>query len=67
MNEGPHTGRGPKGYRRPDERIEEDANERLTRHAALGATNITVTVENGQITLEGTVDSRQSKRLGRMC
>jgi hypothetical protein len=63
MNEGPHTGRGPKGYLRPDERIEEDANECLTRHGALDATNITVTVDNGEITLEGTVDSRRGKRL----
>jgi hypothetical protein len=63
MNEGPHIGLGPKGYSRSDERIEEDANERLTRHGRVDARNVAVSVENGEITLEGTVDSRLSKRL----
>jgi osmotically-inducible protein OsmY len=63
MKEGPHSGRGPSGYRRLDERIEEGANERLTPHGELDASGIKVHVENGEITLEGTVDSRRSKRM----
>jgi hypothetical protein len=60
---GPHTGRGPKGYQRSDEAIEVEANARLTYHGELDATNIKVRVENGEITLEGTVDSRRAKRM----
>jgi BON domain len=61
--EGPHTGRGPKDYRRSDERIQEEACDVLTRHGHIDATNIQVRVENGEITLEGAVNSRQEKRL----
>lgn len=63
MREGEHTGRGPKGYRRADERILEDANDRLTLHGAVDASDITVSVEKGEITLEGTVESRRVKRI----
>jgi hypothetical protein len=44
-------------------RIEEDVNERLTWHPYLDATDIHVRVNDGEVTLEGTVDSRQAKRL----
>jgi hypothetical protein len=60
---GPHSGRGPRGYQRSDARIEEDVNERLTNHGMLDATGIQVRVENGEVTLTGTVESRQAKRL----
>jgi hypothetical protein len=58
-----HAGRGPKGYRRSDERIEEEINERLTRHPGIDATDIEVMVKSGEVRLSGTVDSRQTKRL----
>lgn len=58
-----YAGRGPKGYRRSDARIEEDINERLTAHPAIDATDITVRVHDGEVTLEGQVDGRQAKRL----
>ena len=60
---GPHYGRGPKGYQRSNERIQEDLCERMTHHGYLNAEDIEIEVNNGQITLKGTVDSRQSKRL----
>jgi osmotically-inducible protein OsmY len=60
---GIHTGEGPQDYQRSDERIQEDANERLTRHGQLDAGNIQVKTENGEVTLEGTVDSRRDKRM----
>ena len=57
----PHRGKGPKGYRRSDERIKEDINDRLSE-GYLDATDITVAVENGEVTLSGTVNSRADKR-----
>jgi len=60
---GPHSGRGPQGYQRSDGRIEEDVCEHLTHHGMLDATGIRVQVENGEVTLTGTVESRQAKRL----
>src|SRR5690606_13938578 len=53
---------GPKDYTRSDERIREDANDRLTDDPRIDASNITVTVESGEITLNGTIDSRAEKR-----
>jgi len=60
---GPFSGQGPKGYKRSDERILEDVCERLTQHGRLDARDIDVKVENGEVTLSGTVDSRQAKRI----
>ncbi|HBY99442.1 MAG TPA: hypothetical protein DEP84_36805 [Chloroflexi bacterium] len=59
---GPYTGVGPQGYQRSDERIHEDVCERLTHHGQIDASNIQVNVDSGEVTLEGTVDSRQAKR-----
>lgn len=60
---GPYTGRGPKGYSRSDERIHEDVCERLSAHGAIDAREIELRVENGEVTLEGTVENRRTKRL----
>ncbi|MGH9457473.1 MAG: BON domain-containing protein [Thermoanaerobaculia bacterium] len=60
--EGPYTGRGPKGYQRSDERIREEVSERLMEDDRLDASNIEVRVENGEVTLTGTVDGRRMKR-----
>lgn len=60
---GPYTGRGPRGYRRSDERIREDVCEQLSEHGHLDASDIEVTASDGEVTLAGTVDSRRSKRL----
>jgi osmotically-inducible protein OsmY len=56
-------GRGPKNWRRNDERIREEVNERLTYHDGVDATDIDVTVDNGEITLNGHVGSRWEKRI----
>jgi osmotically-inducible protein OsmY len=60
---GRFSGRGPKGYRRSDERIQEEINEILTRHGDIDATDIEVRVQQGEVTLTGTVDDRWAKRL----
>jgi hypothetical protein len=60
---GPFTGRGPRGYQRSDERIKEDVSDRLTQHGQIDATDIEVRVENCEVTLIGTVDSREAKRM----
>jgi len=57
-----HAGRGPKGYRRSDERIREDVNERLTGDYYLDAHDVDVSVSDGVVTLTGRVDSRRDKR-----
>jgi hypothetical protein len=56
-----HRGRGPRDYTRSDARITEDLNERLTDDDDLDASNITVRVNDGVATLEGTVESRWLK------
>jgi len=58
-----HSGRGPKGYVRTDERIREDVCDRLSWDDEVDATDITVRVENGEVTLEGSVETRHMKRL----
>ncbi|THD63523.1 BON domain-containing protein [Phenylobacterium sp.] len=58
---GAHRGRGPQGYKRADERINDDAHERLTDDHWLDASNISLSVSGGEVTLSGTVDSREAK------
>lgn len=60
---GPYVGRGPKGYRRSDERIFEDVCERLTTHPSIDASDIEVKVSDGDVTLTGRVESRTVKHL----
>jgi len=55
-------GRGPKNYRRSDERIKEDVNDRLSDDYYLDASDVEVAVENSEVTLTGTVNSRNDKR-----
>lgn len=62
-----HRGRGPSGYTRSDERIKEDANDHLTHDPSVDASNITVSVEGGEVTLNGTVSSRFAKRRAEDC
>jgi len=58
-----YRGRGPKGYRRSDETIKEDACEALYRSSGVDATNIEVFVQKGIITLKGFVEDRDQKRM----
>ncbi len=60
--QGRYSGRGPQGYQRSDERIQEDVNEALMWHGDVDASNITVRVSGGEVTLEGTVEDRWQKR-----
>lgn len=57
-----HRGRGPKSYIRSDERIREDVNDRLTEDVWIDASEIEVSVADGEVTLSGTVEDRRSKR-----
>lgn len=63
LRRGSHAGRGPKGYQRGDDRIKEDVCEAFTRNDELDPSEIEIRVERGEITLTGTVDSREAKRL----
>jgi hypothetical protein len=60
---GPFTGRGPRGYQRSDDRLWEDVCECLTQLGRLDASEIDVKVNNGEVTLTGTVSSREEKRM----
>lgn len=56
-------GRGPKGYRRSDERIKEIVCDCLSEDPSIDASDITVDVKDGEVTLTGTVSDRRVKRL----
>ncbi len=59
-----HRGRGPKNYRRSDERIKEDISDRLTDYPYLDASDIEIEVNSGgEVVLTGMVESRYSKRM----
>ena len=57
-----HRGRGPANYTRSDERILEDACDQLTQDWDVDARNVQVSVQNGEVTLDGTVENRRQKR-----
>jgi hypothetical protein len=63
IDEEPYVGIGPEYYQRPDKFIYEDVNDALMMHGYLNARHIQVKVNDGIVTLEGKVISRQSKRL----
>jgi osmotically-inducible protein OsmY len=54
--------RGPRARRRSDERIHKDVNDRLIDDTNLDASDIEVSVDNGMVTLSGSVDSLWDKR-----
>ena len=58
-----HHGKGPKGYKRSDERIHDEICERLTRHPLVDASLVEVHVQNGEVTLTGEVLDRRMKHL----
>lgn len=57
-----HAGKGPKNYRRPDDRIRDDVNDRLTDEWNVDASDIEVNVINGEVILSGFVLDRYQKR-----
>jgi hypothetical protein len=58
---GGFSGKGPKNYTRSDDRIREDVCDRLSYDDEVDASDITVTVQQGEVTLEGTVEDRRAK------
>ena len=56
-------GVGPRNYTRSDERITEDVNDRLNDNPYIDASDIQVKVKQGEVILEGNVDSRYAKHL----
>ncbi|HEY4218283.1 MAG TPA: BON domain-containing protein [Gemmatimonadaceae bacterium] len=58
-----HYGRGPRGYRRSDDRIRESICDRLTVSEAVDASDMEVGVHDGIVTLSGSVEDRPQKRM----
>jgi hypothetical protein len=56
-----YRGRGPKNYTRSDERIQEDISERLWDADEVDASDVTVEVKDGVVTLSGNVEQRRIK------
>lgn len=61
------VGKGPKGYRRQDATIHEEVCEALKRDRMVDATDIEVEVNEGNVTLRGTVPNRLSKKEAENC
>ncbi len=59
---GPNRGKGPRDYVRGDDRILEEACDRLSHDGRLDAREIELKVEAGEVTLNGQVKSREDKR-----
>lgn len=66
-SEGSYSGRGPKGFKRSDERIKEEVCEMLTRDRSIDAEDIEVDVKEGEVTLSGTVPDRRMKHMAEDC
>jgi len=62
VNSGPYKGKGPKGYKRSDERIKEDVCDRLCDNPMIDASDIDIKVDGSEVILTGTVESRDDKR-----
>jgi hypothetical protein len=58
---GPHAGRGPKNYRRSDDRIREELCDRLMAHPEIDAGEIEVEVKEAHVVLRGSVPDRRTK------
>lgn len=57
-----YAGRGPKDYHRSDDRVREEISDRLTDDHQVDASEISIQVQNGEVTLTGTVNDRGQKR-----
>lgn len=62
-----HAGKGPKGYKRSDDRIREEVSDALEQDSQIDASEIEVSVKEGVVTLSGTVESRHLKRMAEDC
>lgn len=63
MERGRFAGHGPKGYKRSDERIREDVCDALMMHPDIDASEIEIKVNDGEVSLSGTVQDREDKWL----
>ncbi len=63
VSPGLHAGRGPRGYRRADTRVHEEICEKLTEDSHIDASEVEVSVENGEVLLTGIVETRRLKHL----
>lgn len=59
---GPHRGKGPKDYKRSEDRIREDVCDRLSDDDRIDASNVQVQIQNNEVILSGTVRSKEEKR-----
>lgn len=64
---GSHAGKGPKDFRRSDERLREEVSWRLRADPDIDASEILLSVQDGEVTLEGSVPDRQTKRDAAEC
>ncbi len=64
---GDYSGKGPKNYKRSDQRIYEDICELLNQATEVDARDIEVLVHRGEVTLKGTVPNHRMKLLAEKC
>ena len=62
MRDKSHYGKGPSNYTRSDDRIKEDVSDTLSEDWHIDASEIEVAVDEGEVTLSGTVQNRHDKR-----
>jgi osmotically-inducible protein OsmY len=67
IREESYAGKGPKGWKRSDERIKEDACDALYLSPDVDASEIEVKVIDNCIFLQGSVPDRFTKRLAEQC
>jgi ferritin-like metal-binding protein YciE len=60
---GPYSGRGPIGYDSAGDPTGQEVYSRLTQHGQIDASDIEIVIDNGEVLLDGTVDSEETKRL----
>ncbi|MBC7369927.1 MAG: BON domain-containing protein [Bdellovibrionaceae bacterium] len=60
---GQHAGKGPKGYKRSDDRIKEDVSDLIMRHDEIDGSDIEVEVSAGEVTLTGSISDRSTKHM----
>lgn len=64
---GEHFGKGPRNWKKSDERIREEICEALYYDRFVDASDIDVSVEDGVVYLRGWVESRDAKREAEKC
>lgn len=57
-----YRGKGPKGYKRSDDKIKSDLEDELYNDSYIDASDMEITVNNAVVTLTGSVDSKWIKR-----